>query len=79
MPNEGRDIATRWCAPCHRVSADQPVANADIPTFAAIAARSADNYAWLAPFLADPHPPMPNFSLTRKEIADLVAYIASLR
>ncbi|MCC6981742.1 MAG: cytochrome c [Bauldia sp.] len=79
IASEGGEIAARWCAPCHRVSADQPIANADVPGFAEIAARSADDYAWLATFLADPHPPMPDFSLTRQEIADLVAYIASLR
>jgi mono/diheme cytochrome c family protein len=79
MPGKGGEIAARWCAPCHRVSADQPNANADVPGFAEIAARSADDFAWLGPFLADPHPPMPNLSLTRREIANLVAYIASLR
>jgi mono/diheme cytochrome c family protein len=79
MASAGLDIATRWCAPCHRVSPDQPNANVDVPGFAEIAARSPDDYAWLAPFLADPHPPMPNFSLTRQEIANLIAYISSLR
>jgi mono/diheme cytochrome c family protein len=79
MPADGKEIAERWCAPCHRVSPDQPNANVDVPGFSEIAARSANDYAWLEPFLADPHPPMPNFSLTRDEIANLVAYIRSLR
>jgi hypothetical protein len=32
----------------------------------------------LSSFLTDPHPKMPDMSLTRAEIADLVAYIRSL-
>jgi hypothetical protein len=32
----------------------------------------------LAFFLLDPHPKMPNMSLTRIEASDLAAYIASL-
>jgi mono/diheme cytochrome c family protein len=79
MAADGKEIAERWCAPCHRVSPDQPNANVDIPGFSEIAAGSANDYAWLEPFLADPHPPMPNLSLTREEIADLIAYIRSLR
>jgi hypothetical protein len=34
---------------------------------------------WLSGFLAEPHPPMPNFNLTRQEIQDLVAYFESFR
>lgn len=29
--------------------------------------------------MADPHPPMPDMSLTRSEMRDLLAYIRSLR
>lgn len=79
VPGEGRAIADRWCAPCHLVSSEQTNANADVPSFVQIANKSPDDFAWIAPFLADPHPPMPNFSLTRDEISNLVAYIASLR
>jgi hypothetical protein len=32
----------------------------------------------VAMFLLDPHPKMPNMSLTRIEAADLAAYIATL-
>jgi hypothetical protein len=35
--------------------------------------------AALEGFLADPHPVMPDMSLTRQEIKDLVAYIGSLK
>jgi mono/diheme cytochrome c family protein len=29
-------------------------------------------------WLADPHPPMPNFNLSRQQIDDIVAYLDSL-
>jgi mono/diheme cytochrome c family protein len=74
----GKTIAERWCSGCHLVSPEQAAANADIPSFRAIATASQNDFDWIAAFLADPHPPMPNLSLTRQEIIDLVAYIASL-
>ncbi|QGM45585.1 c-type cytochrome [Methylocystis heyeri] len=70
----GAVIAKRWCAACHVVSADQQSANADAPPFADIAQRRPDDKQ-LRNFLADPHPKMPDMSLTRKEIEDIVAYI----
>ncbi len=75
----GEAIAQQWCSSCHLVAPNQAAANADVPTLAAVAARSPDAIAALAGFLADPHPPMPNFSLTRDEIRDILAYIDSLR
>ena len=78
---EGKSLAQTWCSACHLVDVDQKTANADAPSFAAIAAMldGADDEASLQLFLADPHPVMPNMSLSRQEVADLVAYIASLR
>ena len=73
----GASIAKRWCVNCHVVSADQKSAKVDVPTFADIARRRPDDHA-LSNFLLDPHPPMPNLSLTRQEIDDVVAYIRSL-
>ena len=57
---------------------DQKSAWADVPSFASIAAKYGEEIDYLGGFLADPHPPMPNFNLTRKEIRDLLAYIKSL-
>ena len=73
---QGERIARRWCATCHVVADDQKQANADVASFAA-AARHKTN-AELAAFLTDPHPKMPDMSLTREEIADLVAYMRTL-
>jgi len=76
---EGQRIAELWCATCHLVSEDQERAPIDAPTFMSIAERSPEAIDALAGFLMDPHPPMPDLSLTRTEIRDLLAYIASLR
>ena len=75
----GKVLATTWCSSCHLVSAEQQTATTEAPPFESVARRSEDEIAALALFLADPHPPMPQMSLTRQEIQDLLAYIASLK
>jgi len=76
---EGQRIAERWCAACHVVSPDQDRATAAaVPDFMTIA-RAGGDLVWLEGFLADPHPPMPDLSLTRREIRDLRAYFTDLR
>ena len=70
----GGQLAKTWCSGCHVVAPDQRQATDGVPTFAQIG-KSYDE-ASLAAFLADPgHSRMVNLSLTRDEIADLVAYI----
>lgn len=75
----GELIARQWCAECHVVADDQPTASVDVPTFRQIAREFRFDAGELSAFLADPHPQMPQMSLTRREIADLVAFIDSLR
>ncbi len=75
----GGDLAKRWCSSCHLVEGDQKQADADVPSFGAIAHKSDFTAEKVAFFLLDPHPKMPNFSLTRTEAADIAAYIGSLR
>lgn len=74
---QGATIAKRWCAACHVVDASQTSAFADAPSFSDIAMRRTDRKQ-LANFLANPHPPMPDMHLSRKEIDDIVSYIRSL-
>jgi mono/diheme cytochrome c family protein len=74
----GKAVAERWCSSCHLVSMEQSAASADVPSFQSIAERYGSDISALEGFLADPHPPMPQLSLTRDEIRDLLAYIASL-
>lgn len=76
-PANGEILARRWCASCHIVSADQKSGESDAPTFAGIGRRGEITSEGLALFLLSPHPNMPDMALTRKEVADLVAYIRS--
>ncbi|WP_298423930.1 c-type cytochrome [Rhodoblastus sp.] len=75
-PAQGERIARRWCAACHVVAADQKEASADVPSFFYVARHMSNRD--LSSFLTDPHPKMPDMSLTRREIRDLTAYIRSL-
>jgi len=75
-PVNGKTLAERWCASCHLVSPEQPVTTTEAPPFESLAARSPEA---LQAFLFNPHPPMPQLYLTRQEIRDLAAYIASLK
>ena len=79
-PAYGRLLAQTWCSSCHLVAPneDRPVL-ADVPTFTDIARRLPDDADVLAAFIADPHPPMPNLSLSRKDIRDILAYLATLK
>lgn len=72
----GADIARRWCASCHLVSADQTRGTTGAPAFSEIAGREAFDAARVALFLLAPHPKMPDMNLSRSEAADVAAYIA---
>lgn len=74
----GGDLSRRWCASCHIVSADQKQASPDVPSFIALARRADFDKAAITNFLRDPHPKMPDLSLTRAESEDIAAYIESL-
>jgi cytochrome c2 len=74
----GGQIARRWCAPSHVVAADQRGTTGEAPPFASIARRPQFDAGQVALFLLEPHPKMPNMSLTRMEAGDLAAYIATL-
>jgi mono/diheme cytochrome c family protein len=76
--NHGQTLARRWCATCHVVAANQQRPTGEAPPFAVIAKQTDFDATRLANFLLNPHPKMPNMSLTRTEAADLVAYIATL-
>jgi len=76
----GRVIAEQWCSSCHLVDHQQNrVPNDAIPSFRAVANMKSTTMISLSVFLQTPHQPMPNFMLSRREIADVSAYILSLR
>jgi len=75
----GAALAQVWCASRHVVAqAGQGPALQGPPSFRAIArgGRSPDQ---LRAFLAHPHGAMPDLTLSRSEIGDLIAYIETLR
>lgn len=78
-PSHGGELARVWCASCHVVASNQQGTVAEVPPFATIAREPGFNAAKLALFLLDPHPKMPDMNLSRKEAADLAAYIATLK
>lgn len=73
----GHALARIWCSSCHMVDLSGQ-ARDTAPPFADIAKRKAADRAWLRAWLVAPHPPMPNFNLSRQEIDDIVAYLDSL-
>jgi mono/diheme cytochrome c family protein len=76
----GQRLAERWCSECHVVASGQQHGSDRVPTFAQIARSDRFDEGSLAAFLMTPHRSrMTNLSLTRSEIADLVAYIKSRR
>jgi mono/diheme cytochrome c family protein len=77
-PMAGADIAKRWCAECHATGTGREATDAG-PSFAAIANDPMRTEKRLRTWLSDPHPPMPNPGLSRVEIEDVIAYLASLR
>ncbi len=75
----GAQLAQHWCASCHVVGRSAPkVIQQGPPSFQAIA-RSGTTRSRLKVFLSHPHGGMPDLSLSRAEIDDLIAYIETLR
>ena len=77
--SEGERLARQWCANCHVIDGTGPSSSLPQgpPSFGVIAGHL--NPAELRAFLTRPHGAMPDLSLTRAEIDDLIAYIESKR
>ena len=75
---KGHQLAEMWCANCHVIGGSSAGnLQQGPPSFPIIArARTVDQ---LRAFLSHPHGAMPDLSLTRAEIDDLVGYIETLR
>jgi len=73
----GRQLARSWCTPCHVVDDEGHGADAGpaLPALLGDGRRTPDE---LRGWLAAPHPPMPDFNLSRAEIEDIVAYLQSM-
>ena len=73
----GKELVQRWCTSCHVVDDEGHGADAGpaLPALLGDGQRTEDE---LRGWLAAPHPPMPNFDLSRQEIDDIIAYLTSL-
>jgi mono/diheme cytochrome c family protein len=77
-PAAGERLAVRWCSSCHLVKPGQAQANADVPSFSAIARMPDFRAESVAALLMSPHPKMPSYSLSRIEARAIVSYMESL-
>jgi mono/diheme cytochrome c family protein len=76
----GHQLARQWCAGCHIVDADQKRGSATgVPPFKAVASMPSTTFLSLNMFLQTPHDRMPDFKLSREQIADVSAFIISLK
>jgi mono/diheme cytochrome c family protein len=79
-PDRGLALASKFCKECHVVeSGSTSVVPAGPPTFNAIATRPDQTVERMRNVLINPHPPMPDMSLSNSEILDLIAYVDKLR
>ncbi len=67
----------RSCSSCHATEAST-TATDNAPPFSDVAKTNKERPAWIRGWLTSPHPPMPNISLSRQQIDDIVAYLSSL-
>lgn len=75
-PEAGAEIAARWCAGCHVIAKSGAGTDA-APSFPSIASKREEGDLRL--FLVKPHAQaMRGFTLTAREVEDVVAYIQTL-
>ncbi len=76
-PVSGRRIAQQWCTSCHSLS---PASSNDtVPSFPDIARNPMKTEDYLRNWLTRPHPPMPDFNLSRDDINDIIAFLHTLK
>ncbi|HEY1259225.1 MAG TPA: c-type cytochrome [Stellaceae bacterium] len=78
-PVKGGQLAQQWCSSCHVVGQTAPKTVQQGPPSFRMIAQSGETQDQLRTFLSHPHGAMPSLSLSRTEIADLIAYIETLR
>ncbi len=77
----GEEIAKKLCVFCHLPAPGAPrlQGTADVPTFPEIAKRPGFDADRIANTIMAPPHPMPPIALTKAEMADVAAYIISLK
>ena len=77
--DNGAQLARQWCANCHVIGNNSAGPVPQGPPSFQMVAHSGLTVDQLRAFLSHPHGAMPDLSLTRTEIDDLIAYINTLR
>jgi mono/diheme cytochrome c family protein len=75
----GQKLAQKWCAGCHSVNPGDAQVRDNVPSFFSIANMPSTTSLSLQVWLKTSHPRMPDWELTRRQIADVVAYILTLK
>ncbi len=77
----GQRLVRKLCTNCHIVepggASNEVVAG--VPSFMAAAAKEGQSAEKIGAYILNPHPPMPKVQLTTAELADIAAYIMSLK
>ncbi|MGA2998677.1 c-type cytochrome [Bradyrhizobium sp.] len=76
--DNGRQIAERSCATCHRIDMSAGKASRAI-TFTAIAAKPGMSDDILSSFLLMPHVTMPGLPMNQNDARDVAAFVMSLK
>jgi cytochrome c len=79
-PDKGHAFAQKLCRNCHVVGDDAAASvPAGVPSFRAIANRPDQTAERIRNVLINPHPPMPDVQISNEEIANILAYLDTLR
>ena len=73
----GRQLVLNSCTPCHAPMGSTQASDA-APPLSSLARDSRADPLSVRAFLMDPHPPAPSIMLSRQQIADVMAYLATL-
>lgn len=77
--DNGAQLARQWCANCHVIGNNSPGPVPQGPPSFQMIAHGKMSVDQLRAFLSHPHGAMPDLSLTRAEIDELIAYINTFR
>jgi cytochrome c2 len=76
----GLSYAEKACTECHGVLADDDISPLlDAPTFRSVANTPGMTYTALSVWFQSPHPSMPNLIIPPEDLANVIAYIMSLK
>jgi mono/diheme cytochrome c family protein len=79
-PQRGQSYAERVCSECHGVTVEDEFSPLlDAPTFKAVANTPGMTQTALSVWFQSPHPSMPNLVIPPEDLANVIAYILSLK